>query len=94
MIDFAAGGLLMRLSTVPLSIVLVILFCIVAVGDTRQLLSKQVPTPQEGDFVLHDFRFKSGETLPEVRMHYYTFGKPVKDANGRTTNAEIGRAHV
>jgi len=88
-IDFAAGGLLMRLSTVPLSIVLVILFCIVAVGDTRQLLSKQVPTPQEGDFVLHDFRFKSGETLPEVRMHYYTFGKPVKDANGRTTNAVL-----
>ncbi len=45
--------------------------------------------PQEGDFVLHDFHFKSGETLAEVRMHYYTLGKPAKDSNGRTTNAVL-----
>src|SRR5215469_4267385 len=54
----------------------------------------QMPTPpplapQEGDFVLRDFRFKSGEALPELRMHYYTFGKPAKDANGRTDNAVL-----
>ena len=48
-----------------------------------------LPAPQEGDFVLRDFHFKSGETLPEVRMHYYTFGKPEKDASGRTTNAVL-----
>ena len=47
------------------------------------------PAPQEGDYVVHDFHFQSGETLPEVRMHYYTLGKPVKDANGRTTNAVL-----
>jgi homoserine O-acetyltransferase len=47
------------------------------------------PTPQEGDYVVRDFHFQSGETLPEVRLHYYTLGKPVKDANGRTTNAVL-----
>jgi homoserine O-acetyltransferase/O-succinyltransferase len=47
------------------------------------------PTPQEGDFVMRSFRFQSGESLPELRMHYTTLGKPVKDANGRTTNAVL-----
>ncbi len=47
------------------------------------------PAPQEGDFVVHDFHFQSGETMPEVRLHYTTLGKPVKDAGGRTTNAVL-----
>jgi homoserine O-acetyltransferase/O-succinyltransferase len=46
-------------------------------------------TPQEGDYVLHDFQFKSGETLPQLRLHYTTLGKPVRDANGRVTNAVL-----
>lgn len=45
------------------------------------------PTPQEGDYTIHGFHFQSGETLPEVRIHYSTLGNPVKDKNGRTTNA-------
>jgi homoserine O-acetyltransferase len=47
------------------------------------------PVPHEGDFVIHNFRFQSGETLPEVRMHYTTFGAPVKDNRGHTTNAVL-----
>jgi len=47
------------------------------------------PAPHEGDFVIHNFRFQSGETTPEVRMHYTTLGTPVKDASGRTTNAVL-----
>ena len=47
------------------------------------------PAPLEGDYVVHDFRFQSGETLPEVRMHYTTLGSPVKDARGHTTNAVL-----
>src|SRR5450759_2616921 len=47
------------------------------------------PVPHEGDFVIHNFRFQSGETLPEVRMHYTTFGVPVKDNRGHTTNAVL-----
>jgi homoserine O-acetyltransferase/O-succinyltransferase len=47
------------------------------------------PAPQEGNYTVHDFHFQSGETLAEVRLHYYTLGKPVRDANGRTTNAVL-----
>jgi len=47
------------------------------------------PAPHEGDFVIHNFRFESGETMPELRMHYTTLGTPVKDAGGRTTNAVL-----
>jgi homoserine O-acetyltransferase len=37
------------------------------------------PVAREGDFVLHNFKFRSGQTLPEVRIHYHAFGKPGKD---------------
>ena len=45
------------------------------------------PTPAESDFTIRDFKFASGETLPELRLHYRTLGKPEKDAQGKTTNA-------
>jgi homoserine O-acetyltransferase/O-succinyltransferase len=47
------------------------------------------PAPHEGDFVVHNFRFQSGETMADVKMHYTTFGTPVKDSKGRTTNAVL-----
>ncbi len=46
-------------------------------------------TPADGYFSLHNFQFASGQTLPEVRMHYYTLGKLQKDANGQATNAVL-----
>jgi homoserine O-acetyltransferase len=49
----------------------------------------QLLTPKEGDYVSRDFHFKSGETLPELRLHYATFGTPMRDANGRVTNAVL-----
>ena len=45
------------------------------------------PKQKEGDAVVRNFRFRSGETLPEVRMHYTTLGTPQRDASGRVTNA-------
>ena len=47
------------------------------------------PAPIEGDFTIRDFKFQSGETLPELRIHYRTLGKPEKDAQGKTTNAVL-----
>jgi homoserine O-acetyltransferase/O-succinyltransferase len=47
------------------------------------------PSPKEGDFVIRDFRFASGATLPELRVHYRTFGAPRKDARGRVRNAVL-----
>src|SRR5215470_11301757 len=40
------------------------------------LVAAPVPKVAEGDFVLKDFKFASGETLPELRIHYRTLGKP------------------
>src|SRR5918911_3511627 len=34
------------------------------------------PTPREADSVVRDFRFHTGETLPELRLHYTTIGAP------------------
>jgi homoserine O-acetyltransferase/O-succinyltransferase len=47
------------------------------------------PPPTEGDYTIRDFKFVSGETLPELRLHYRTLGKPEKDAQGKTTNAVL-----
>src|SRR5437660_3515614 len=47
------------------------------------------PPPTEGDYAIPDFKFQSGETLPELRVHYRTLGKPEKDAQGKTTNAVL-----
>jgi homoserine O-acetyltransferase/O-succinyltransferase len=52
-------------------------------------LCQQLPAPSEGDFVVHDFHFGSGEVLPELKLHYATYGKPRTDTNGRVTNAVI-----
>jgi homoserine O-acetyltransferase len=43
----------------------------------------------EGDIVLRDFRFGSGERLAELRIHYATLGAPRRDAQGRIANAVI-----
>lgn len=47
------------------------------------------PVPTEGDYTIRDFKFTSGETLPELRLHYRTLGKPEKNAQGKTTNAVL-----
>src|SRR6266404_1542604 len=31
-------------------------------------------TPKEADFVVKDYRFSDGRTLPEVKLHYRTLG--------------------
>ena len=53
----------------------------------RQPQESLTLAPVEGDYVAHDFHFKSGETLPELRLHYRTLGVPQRDANGHVTNA-------
>jgi homoserine O-acetyltransferase/O-succinyltransferase len=45
------------------------------------------PAPAEADFVVRDFRFGSGETLPAVSLHYRTIGTPQRDASGVVRNA-------
>src|SRR6266487_6622658 len=47
------------------------------------------PAPAESDYTIPDFKFTSGETLPELHLHYRTIGKPEKDAQGKTMNAVL-----
>src|SRR5579862_5668096 len=68
--------------------ILLLAFC-VSIVQAQQSQPSSKPTPIEGDYVAHDFHFKSGETLPELRLHYLTFGKPEKDASGKVTNAVL-----
>ena len=42
---------------------------------------------QEANFVAKDFRFRDGEGIPELRLHYRTLGEPARDAAGHVTNA-------
>jgi homoserine O-acetyltransferase len=39
-------------------------------------LAADYPTPREGDWSVRDFRFHTGEVLPELRLHYATVGAP------------------
>jgi homoserine O-acetyltransferase len=41
----------------------------------------------EGEVTLSDFHFRSGETLPALRIHYATLGTPHRDAAGHIDNA-------
>ncbi|MEO8103781.1 MAG: alpha/beta fold hydrolase [Betaproteobacteria bacterium] len=49
----------------------------------------ELPPLKQGDYIARDFRFKSGETLAEVKLHYTTFGSPARDAAGKVTNAVL-----
>ena len=51
--------------------------------------SQARPSPMEADYVARDFHFRSGETLPELRLHYTTLGKPERDSAGKVTNAVL-----
>src|SRR5437764_8302511 len=53
------------------------------------LSAADYPPPAEGDYTIRDFKFASGETLPELKVHYRTLGKIDKDAQGKTTNAVL-----
>ena len=39
-------------------------------------IAADAPAPKEGHWVVRDFRFHTGEVLPELRLHYTTIGAP------------------
>jgi homoserine O-acetyltransferase len=49
----------------------------------------EYPPSNEGDYVISDFKFASGEAMPKLRIHYHTLGKIEKDAQGRVMNAVL-----
>src|ERR1022692_4387530 len=53
------------------------------------LRAANYPAPVETNYVLRDFHFNSGESLPELRMHYRTLGSPQRDKNRTVRNAVL-----
>jgi homoserine O-acetyltransferase/O-succinyltransferase len=60
---------------------LIRLFSVVAYGLIPSLFALSAwaadyPAPNQGDWLVRDFRFQTGEVLPELRLHYTTVGAP------------------
>jgi len=57
---------------------------------TALVVALAVLAPRDtGSFIVSKFRFTSGETLPQVRLHYTTLGRPRRDAAGTVRNAVL-----
>jgi homoserine O-acetyltransferase len=56
---------------------------------SRMGVAQNYPQPVEGDFVIDNFSFSTGETLPKLTQRYRTLGKPVKNEKGIVTNAVL-----
>jgi homoserine O-acetyltransferase len=65
----------------------VLVLCASAAGQAA--LAAEYPAPTEADFVVRDFRFGTGEALPELKLHYRTIGTPRRDASGIVRNAVL-----
>ena len=50
---------------------------------------RNYPAPVEGDLIIKDFHFRSGEVLPELKIHYRTIGTPKPDGAGIVRNAVL-----
>src|SRR5215470_314619 len=66
------------------SVLFILILCGVSTAQTPNY-----PAPVEGDYVIKDFKFRSGESLPELRLHYRTIGTPQKDSAGVVRNAVL-----
>ena len=52
------------------------------------------PAPKEGSWTVRDFKFHSGETLPELRLAYTTVGSPVSPEAPKLTGPSVERASM
>ena len=66
-----------------------VLVCLTAIFAASPAQAQRSPAPVEDDFIISDFHFQSGEVLPQLRVHYRTIGKPLKDGSGVVRNAVL-----
>jgi homoserine O-acetyltransferase/O-succinyltransferase len=57
-------------------------FVLLCAGVPALAQTAGLPNLKEGDFVIRNFVFRSGESLPELTLHYRTFGTPRTDGSG------------
>jgi homoserine O-acetyltransferase/O-succinyltransferase len=78
-----------RTGTEAIMKVLAVIVLSLWVGVSAASAQTTWPNQREGDFVLKDFRFGSGETLPALTIHYLTLGTARRNAAGEMTNAVV-----
>ena len=71
---------------------------------TAAIALAQAPVPkwptQDGTYIIHNFKFGTGESLPELKLHYLTLGTPHRNQQGHVDNAILllhgtgGNAHT
>ncbi|HEX5318772.1 MAG TPA: alpha/beta fold hydrolase [Stellaceae bacterium] len=52
-------------------------------------VNKDWPNYAEGDYTIADYKFVSGETLPQLKIHYITLGAAKKNAAGQIVNGVL-----
>jgi homoserine O-acetyltransferase len=52
-------------------------------------IAQTLPAVTEGDYIVTNYRFKTGEVLPQVKLHYRTLGRPERDSRGQVINAVL-----
>jgi homoserine O-acetyltransferase len=73
----------------------VVVLCLLCVCASVVFAQNQTPPPRnyplpvEGDYVIQNFHFRSGETLPELNMHYRTIGTLKTNSAGVAQNAVL-----
>ena len=67
-----------------------------AATATAQTMSTPATAPARpaytgtpGDYITHDFHFGTGETLPQLKLHYLTLGSPHRNSKGDVDNAVL-----
>jgi homoserine O-acetyltransferase len=88
-IDLAGRGFGRMRGTRPLLVLVTALACLWSAGSPAQAPAGVDYAAQvsEGDVILRDFRFGTGERMAELRIHYATLGRPRRDAAGNIVNA-------
>jgi homoserine O-acetyltransferase/O-succinyltransferase len=57
-------------------------------GVTKKAAVQDSLVTGESDYVLNDFHFADGETLPALKLHYRTIGQPARNpSSGQVQNA-------
>jgi homoserine O-acetyltransferase/O-succinyltransferase len=83
----SSNGVVALVSVLPIAALLSCVLFSFAGAASAQAPPKYPVT--ENDYIAHNFKFKSGEQLSELRLHYRTLGKPERDARGQIKNAVL-----
>ena len=79
---------------------IVVMFVMVAAASAQSSQPSTQWPVKDGTYTIKNFRFGTGESLPELKLHYLTLGAPHRDAAGHTDNAILllhgtgGNAHT